>query len=186
MSHPSERPDGSPAQPDDAVVDELLPLFYDRLRDIASGLLGPAAGPTLQPTAVVHEVYLRLARANPDRQFDREHFMCLAARAIRQVLVDHTRGRATSKRGGGWERVSLSLEPETGGSLGGVSAIDVVDSLGKLEALDKRQARVVELRVFGGMTIPEVARVLEVAPRTVDTQWRIARAWLQAELAERR
>ncbi|QDU69755.1 ECF-type sigma factor [Engelhardtia mirabilis] len=162
-------------------VNELLPLVYERLRDIARRFVDSPGRSTLQPTALVHEAYVKLVRAEPDRDFDQEHFLCLAARAMRQILVDHARERGAAKRGGGWNRISLNLGSGAPDSV--VPAVELAEALSRLEKLDERQVRIAELRAFGGMTVPEISRALGIPPRTVDAQWRIARAWLQAELS---
>jgi len=162
------------------AADALFPLVYAELRAIAGALFrGPKA--TLQPTAVVHEAYLKLVR-DPGQWRGREHFLALAARAMRQVLVDAVRSKRTDKRGAGWQRVSLGgsatdLQDPSLPTLG-----DLDSALVELELRSERQARVVELRYFGGLSVPEAARVLDVSERTVKSDWRFARAWLRAEL----
>lgn len=164
------------------AADALFPLVYDELRAIAAALFrNPAA--TLQPTAVVHEAYLKLVR-DPAQWRGREHFLALAARAMRQVLMDASRRKQTDKRGAGWQRVSLdgattALQDDP--SLPTIG--DLAGALAELERRSERQARVVELRHFGGLSVPEAARVLGISERTVKTDWRYARAWLRAELA---
>src|SRR5262249_33592224 len=135
---------------------------------------------TLQATALVHEAYLKLAAASRDYA-DRTHFFCTAAAAMRQVLVDHARARQRIKRGGEMMRTTLD-----GGELGANDGIDLLvlhDALDRLEALDERQARIVELRFFVGLSVEEVSELLSVSDKTVKRDWAMARAWLQRELA---
>jgi RNA polymerase sigma factor (TIGR02999 family) len=135
---------------------------------------------TLQATALVHEAYLKLAAASRDYT-DRTHFLCTAAAAMRQVLVDHARRRSRIKRGGGMLRITLE-----GGELGATSGLDILvlhDALDRLESLDERQARIVELRFFVGMNVEEVAELLSISDKTVKRDWAMAREWLQRELA---
>lgn len=157
---------------------ELLPLVYEDLREVARGYLRQErVEHTLQPTALVHEVYLRLAKASSQWE-GRNHFFAVAAKAMRRVLINHARDRGREKRGGEWDRVTLDNMLDVLES----SAVDVLDldgALTELAALSERQARIVELRVFGGMTIEEVADVLAVGPTTVKADWRMARAWLK-------
>ena len=129
----------------------------------------------------VHEAFLNLIDADSVEWQGREHFIATAARAMRRVLVDHGRRRASKKRGGGWERTAL----EDTFALSGKPALDVLaleEALSRLQALDERKARVVELRFFGGLTNEEAGRVLDVSGRTVEDEWYAARAWLLREL----
>jgi RNA polymerase sigma factor (TIGR02999 family) len=153
---------------------------YQALRCLAGGFLRRGLGtPTLQATALVHEVYLKLRRS---REFtDRTHFLCTAAAAMRQILVDHARARQRYKRGGQFMQITLD-----GAELGTDSGLDVLvlhDALNRLEIMDDRQARIVELRFFVGLSIPEVAALLAISEKTVKRDWAMARAWLQRELA---
>lgn len=160
-------------------AEALLPLVYEQLRALASKYLKRGADEPIAATSIVHEAFLKLRDAGAK---DVQHFSALAATAMRQVLVDRARRRAAVKHGGGWQRVTLSVSIETGDD----DAIDVValdDALRKLEGLDARQARIVELRFFGGLTVPETADALGVSSSTVEKQWRRARAWLGAELS---
>jgi RNA polymerase sigma-70 factor (ECF subfamily) len=169
---------------DSAARDALLPLLYADLRQQAmSYFRAQRGGHTLQPTALVHEAFIRIV-GNSDIAWEgRSHFLAVAAKAMRNVLADHARRRRAEKRGGGWERVTL-----TGlGSDGGERRIDALDLDEALEALAKvsaRQARIVELRFYGGMSVEQVAHVLEVSPRTVELDWRMSRAWLRDRLDE--
>jgi RNA polymerase sigma factor (TIGR02999 family) len=166
----------------------LWGLVYDEMRSMAALCLnGGAPGHTLQPTALVHEAYLRLVDESKSTFENKAHFMAVAAKVMRGILVDHARAQGAQKRGGGMTRVALHEElvsvPTSAGSDVDVLALD--DVLGKLGALDERLARVVELRFFGGLTIEQVAHALGVARSTVTEDWRIARAWVVKELGSR-
>lgn len=159
-----------------------LETAYQELRAIADHLLHePSAGQTLQPTALVHEAFMRLARQD-GTWANEEHFRAVAAKAMRQILTDHARRRHAAKRGGGWQRVTLSdcekLDPQCD-----VDLVDLDEALIRLHELDERQARLVELRFFGGMDTEQTARALGVSRRTVELDWRMARAWLMRELS---
>jgi len=162
-------------------VDALIPVVYDELKTIAARVLGPDGSASLAPTTIVHEAYLRLAHAGDPRWKDRAHFLALAARCMRQVIVDHQRGKGAAKRGGGWKRVTLSgaagLSPEKE-----LDALALEEALKELEGHDPRQARVVELKFFGGLQNDEAAEILGVATPTVEREWRHARAWLARRL----
>jgi RNA polymerase sigma-70 factor (ECF subfamily) len=165
----------------------LLDLLYSELRSLAGSFFrGQAASHTLQPTALVHEAWMRLADRDGSEVNDRSHFLALAATAMRHILVDHARAKSAAKRGGDRERVMVEsqwggLEPAGGSDPADVVALD--DALSRLAELDPRQAKIVEMRVFAGMTVDETAEALGVSPRTVDLDWRMARAWLSRELA---
>lgn len=165
---------------------ELMPLVYDELRRLARGFMGRERREhTLQPTALVHEAYLKLADQSRVDWRGRTHFLAVGARAMRRILIDHARQHASAKRGGGQQRITLSesiLHPEDP-DLDLVELVSLGDALDKLKALDERQARVVELRCFGGLTTAEAAEVLGVSNRTVEGDWMHARAWLGRELA---
>lgn len=164
------------------TIDALLPEVYDHLRRVATRLWSESNGAaTVQPTMLVHEVYLRLAR-DPDRTWaNRAHLVAVAARAMRQVLADRARRRSAIKRGGGLDAVTLS---GLGTADDPLDLISVDDALRELEALDARRAEVFTLRALGGMEVLEVAELLGVSPRTVKSDWRVARAWLGSRLAE--
>lgn len=156
---------------------ELLPLVYEELRRLAAGYLRrERPDHTLQPTALVHEAYLRLIDQQRVDWSNRAQFVGLAAVMMRRILVNHARDRATAKRGGGVEHVPLTL---AGGV--GVPAVDLLaihDALERLAALDERKAQIVELKFFGGLTAAEIAAVLRVSTATVEREWSFARAWL--------
>jgi RNA polymerase sigma-70 factor (ECF subfamily) len=172
------------ANGDAAAADELAPIVYGALRELAGRYLREAGEPlTLQPTALVHEAYLKLAGAAADDWRSRTHFYAVAARAMRQVLIDHVRGRNRLKRGGGRQRVTLSdVAAGTRDTLVDVDALE--EALVRLGRQDERAARVVELRFFAGLPEPAVAEVLGVSERTVRNDWRMARAWLRCALDE--
>ena len=163
---------------------ELLPLVYDELHALAERLFrDQKANHTLQPTALVHDAYLRLV-GSPDQAFDsRRHFFRVAAMAMRQLLVDHARARRAEKRGGGRGRVTLNLQLEAEDSR--ERALDLValdDALTELAQLDERQAKVVELRFLAGLTVEETAEALDVSERLVYLDWKMARYWLEQRL----
>ena len=161
----------------------LLPLVYNELRVIASRQMsGERVEHTLQPTALVHEAYLRLAGGAELGWANRAHFFAAAARAMRQVLVDFARRKGADKRGGGLQRVSLheDLAPELPGS--DFDLLDLHESLEKLSGLDATLGRIVELRFFGGLTLDEVADVVGYSRRKVASEWAFARTWLAREL----
>ena len=173
-----------------AALDELLPLVYGELRRQAARCLrAQPSGHTLQPTALVHEAYLRLVdrgSTGADWQ-DRSHFFAVAARVMRSVLVDHARARRTAKRGGGARALTLDAADAAAAvaersSDPGVDVELLDEALTRLAALDPRQARVVELRYFGGLSIAEVAEALGVSHATVEREWKTARLWLRREL----
>jgi RNA polymerase sigma-70 factor, ECF subfamily len=178
---------------DHSAKEELFVLVYDQLRRLAgSHFRGKPASHTLQPTALVHEAFMRLMRAEGGFQ-DRGHFLAVASVAMRQILTDHARRRNAAKRRAG-ERVSWDDEESESGAAtvaiadGSSSDQHVVDilaldrALTKLATLRPRQARIVELRYFGGLTVEEVADLLIVSRQTVEKEWRQARAWLRAML----
>ena len=160
------------------ALDEMLPLVYEELHRLAARYLSrERPDHTLQPTALVHEAYLRLINQRHVDWRNRAQFLVLAASVMRRILVNHARDRAAAKRVGGRERVSISLiEAPSGGP--DVDLIALEEALERLAALDPRKARVVELRFFGGLTTEEVAEVLEVSRATVEREWSFARAWL--------
>ncbi len=167
---------------DKNAADKLLPLVYDEFRALARHYLAQErANHTLQPTALVHEAYMKLVDQTRVDWQGRSHFFAVAAQAMRRILVDHARSRQRDKRGGGRARVVLdeavALSPQKDED---VLALD--ECLERLAALDARQAKVVELRFFGGLSVEEVAEALGVSKRTVEGDWTFARAWLSREL----
>ncbi len=165
----------------ESPAERLFPLLYGELRALARRRMqAERSGHTLQPTEVVHEAYLRLVGQEAEPR-DRNHFLALASTAMRRVLVDHARGRGASKRGSDPTRVTLS-ENAAVGDRRDLDVLEVDQALQRLAELDARQARLVELRFFGGLEVEEAAAVLEVSPATAARDWRIARAWLSREL----
>jgi len=162
---------------------DLIPLVYDELRALAAEHLSrERPGHTLQPTALVHEAYMRLARLDRIRFENERDFLVAASGAIRRVLVDHARTKGAVKRGCGAQRVTLSGLADDA-SEASVDLLALDDALEKLGRKDARKARVAELRYFGGLTIAETASSLSVSTTTVENDWSMARAWLQRELS---
>ena len=177
---------GGPVPSDGSAAGAIFPHVYAELRAIAGRQLrerGP--GPTLQPTLLVHEAYLKLARGDGAVSLkDRAHFFAVASAAIRQILIDHARKRAARKRGGSGKRVTLdegALFGEGGGSEHDLLALD--EAMKQLALVDERAARVVQLKFFGGLSTDEMADVLRVSRSTIEDDWRLARAWLKRELS---
>jgi RNA polymerase sigma factor (TIGR02999 family) len=164
-----------------AALDRLMPLVYDELRALARRhLRAERHGVTLQPTAVVHEAYLRLVGADVAWE-DRAHFFGVASRLMRQVLVDHARARQAKKRGGNATRVDLTgADPSS--SPPPVDVLALHEALDRLAAVDATSERIVEMRYFGGLTVEETAKVLAMSPATVKRDWDAARAWLLREI----
>jgi len=162
------------------AFDRLVPIVYDRLRDLARQRLRGAPGATLDTTGLVHEAYLKLAAAPQVTLRDRGHFLALASRVMRNLLADHARARRAAKRGGGEDALGLIDEaawmPDD--DLDAVTALD--EALQRLEALDPRQSRMLEQRYFGGLSLEETAEALGVSLATVKRELRFARAWLAA------
>jgi RNA polymerase sigma factor (TIGR02999 family) len=170
---------------DGAAADELMPLVYAQLRAIARRQLGnERAGHSLLPTDLVHEAYLKLSDNAPD-SVDRVHFFAIAARAMRQVLVDHERHRRADKRDGG-ERITLSaVDRPDSNQLDPNQNIDLLaldEALSALEKVDARKARVIELRIFAGLDFDECAKALDISRATLARDFRTARAWLYRAL----
>jgi RNA polymerase sigma factor (TIGR02999 family) len=163
-------------------VDSLLPIVYQELRRLAASYLRrERPGQTLQPTALVHEAYLRLMKDKPGRWQNRAHFCAIAAHSMRQILIERARARGAQKRGGIRQRVTLDDALVAGGE----RSIDLValdQALERLAAFDPDQARLVELRFFGGLTIEETADAMDISPATVKRHWIVACAWLAREL----
>ncbi len=169
---------------DRSALDRLAPLVYDKLCAMARARMRrERAGHTLETTALVHEAYLELAAADGIDWRDRAHFFAVAARTMRNVLVDHAERRRTQKRGGGATPITLDSELLALAPAGGEEILALDAALERLRALDPRKEQVVECRFFAGMTVEETAAVLGVAPATVKRDWEFARAWLHRELA---
>ncbi|NOT08340.1 MAG: sigma-70 family RNA polymerase sigma factor [Gemmatimonadales bacterium] len=168
---------------DPAAMERLVPLVYAELRAIAAREMRHERGEhTLQPTALVHEAFLRLV-GKPDLSWQsRAHFLNIAAQAMRRILVEHARRRKAEKRGGGRDRVTL--DEELAGATGeGVELTELDDALERLAQLDPRKARIVELRFFAGLSVEEAGELVGVSPATVKREWQFAKAWIQRELA---
>jgi RNA polymerase sigma factor (TIGR02999 family) len=164
------------------ATDRLVEALYPELRKVARALMRrERPDHTLQPTALVGEVFLRLVDQTRIEWRDRAHFLGVAARVMRQVLVDHARRRAAGKRGAGVRRVAFD-ESLGHGLPKDVEILALHEALTRLSEIDPRGAQVVELRVFGGSTVEEIARTLGVSKRTVDDDWAVARMWLAREL----
>jgi RNA polymerase sigma factor (TIGR02999 family) len=164
-----------------AVTEKLLALLYPELRELADRLMRrERANHTLQPTALVHEAYMKLVDDTNVVWQDRAHFLGIAARAMRQILVDHARKFSAAKRGGGLQRVTL--DDSFGESGRDFEILALNEALEKFAQVDERASRVVELKVFAGMKVAEIAHVLDVSKRTVDGDWAMARMWLGREL----
>jgi RNA polymerase sigma-70 factor, ECF subfamily len=161
---------------------ELMPYVHAQLRALAQGCLRKQpAGHTLQPTALVHEAFLKLFGSERDGWSDRKHFFALAAKSMRQILVDHARTQRRLKRGGGRLRVTFD-ESLAARSEDAPEVLDLDEALSELSAADERQGRIVELRFFGGLEVSEVAELLDLSKSTVEREWRAARAWLGVRL----
>lgn len=169
------------AEGDAAALDALLPVVYGELRRLARRYLREErSGHTLQPTALVHEAYLRLIGQHSVDWENRAHFFAISAQMMRRILVNHAEARRADKRGGEAEHLTLGAADEVPAPQTDVLALD--HALRALEKLDPRQARVVELRYFGGLDIPEVANALGVSAATVKREWTTAKLWLKREL----
>ena len=173
----------TPADPAPQPDEDLDARLYAELRALAGSFLNrERADHTLQPTALVHEAWIRLSAQDGSRWSNRAHFFAVAAQCMRRILIDHARRKGRHKRGGELQRVTMvtdltpSLEPAE------VDVLALDEALQRLAELDARQAQVVELRFFAGLTVEEVAQALDVSARTVAGDWRLARAWLSREL----
>jgi RNA polymerase sigma factor (TIGR02999 family) len=179
-----------------AALNQLAPLVYAELRSMAARQLRrERSSDTLQPTSLVHEAFMRLIGQKHTRWQSRAHFFGLASQLMRRILVDQARSRLAAKRGAGQEKVSLEqldltlerggesvLQAHTGGADSNLDLINIDDALGRLAVLDERQARIVELRFFGGLTVEETAQSLNISEATVKRDWVMAKAWLAREV----
>ena len=164
------------------AADRLMPLVFDQLHLLAERLLRrERAGHTLQPTALVNEAYVRMVGHNRIDWKGKTHFFAIGARNMRRILVDHARHRKRHKRGGEMQRIPLT-DDLCVSNRNDEDILAIEEALNKLEKLDPRQARMVELRFYGGLTVGEVAEVLGVSKRTVESDWTMVRAWLRREL----
>jgi RNA polymerase sigma factor (TIGR02999 family) len=170
---------------DAASLTAMVPGVYDELRRLAASCMcDERSDHTLQPTALVHEVYLRLVDQSSVHWRNRAHFLGIAARMMRRILINHAIARSAEKRGGA-DAVRLAFDDALDFyTRRDVSVVAVDAALRRLEELDRRQAQVVEFRFFGGLTTEEIAKVLEIAPITVKREWATAKLWLQRELSE--
>ncbi|AMV34254.1 RNA polymerase sigma factor [Pirellula sp. SH-Sr6A] len=178
----SHHPFEEPRMTESRRADDLTATTYEQMKRLAASYLQlESSTVTLSPTVLVHEAYLKLSKQDGDQYQSRGHFLALAATMMRRILVDHARSRKRLKRGGEFVRVlfdedlKLSVSNEED-----VLAID--ELIEELQKLDERQARIVEMRFFGGMTVPEVAEVLGLSTRTIENEWRMCRAWLRKRL----
>ena len=171
---------------DGSALDALVPLIYDECRRIAARQLRRERDDhTLDPTALVHELYLRLVDQRRATWANRAHFFGIAAQLMRRILVDHARAKRTAKRGGSATLVSLvAVSDEARDNVADVLAID--EALERLAAIDPDQVRIVEMRFFAGLTVDETAHVLGRSPRTVKREWQLAKAWLFRDLRQER
>jgi len=169
---------------DTSAREALVPLVYNELRRIARRCLsGQRSDHTLQPTALVHEAYLRLVRYDSIDWRDRAHFFALAAQIMRQILVDHARKQTAAKRGGN----SVTLVVNEASAVAKQTSLDLLaldDALKQLASLDPRQSQIVELRFFGGLSIEETAEAVNISPATIKREWATARLWLLQEMSD--
>jgi RNA polymerase sigma factor (TIGR02999 family) len=169
---------------DRAALDALAPMVYDELRRLAQSYLRrERADHTLQGTALVNEAYLRLVDQRTVQWQNRAHFFGVAAQMIRRILVDHARGHQAAKRGAGAAKLSLDEALAIPGSNHDVNLVNLDEALELLNSLDPRQARIIELRYFTGLSIEETGEVIGISPATVKREWTAARAWLYRELS---
>ncbi|MCP3920931.1 MAG: sigma-70 family RNA polymerase sigma factor [bacterium] len=169
---------------DPAAMSHLMGRVYEPLRAMAGRCFrSHPDGHTLQPTELVHEVFLRMTGKTDAQWHDRAHFLAVCATVMRDILVDHARRRRALKRGGGMQRVTLA---GNAAKMEDFDALDLDNVLTRLAAVDERQAKIVEYRFFAGMTISEAAHALGVSARTVNDDWAMARAWISAQLSKER
>jgi RNA polymerase sigma factor (TIGR02999 family) len=174
-------------QGDQHAAEQLLPLVYQELRRLAAQrLAGEKPGQTLQPTALVHEAYLRLVAGNPDQLWDsRGHFFAAAAEAMRRILVEKSRRRRRRRHGGGLQRLPLEgNELAVDSPLEAIDLLALNEAIDRLEAASPRRAQLVKLRYFAGLTLPEAAEVLGIVQSTAEADWTYAKAWLKREMGK--
>ena len=166
------------------AASDLLPLVYDQLRRLAARFMQRGPEHTLQPTAVVHEAYMKMVGASDDWR-SKAHFQAVAAKAMRQVLIDRARRRGAAKRGHGIRNLTIDeeLRPVAAGESPTIDLLDLEAALEELERLQPRHARLVELRFFGGLSMKEAAEALQVSLSSVEKDWAMARAWLMRSLS---
>jgi len=173
---------------DEKATSQLMPLVYDELRRLAASYLRrERPGQTLQATALVHEAYVRLISEKAHNWQNRTHFLAIAALSMRQILVQRARSRRAAKRGGDPARITLDeqLLPAAQNAPDEIDLVALDAALDRLAALNQRQAKIVELRYFGGLSVEEAAETLRISPATVKRDWTLARAWLKRELSGR-
>lgn len=170
---------------DCAALDELMPLVYQELRKLAGSYLrSERPDHTLQPTALIHEAYLRMVGQDMPQWQSRAHFFGVAARLMRQILVEHARTRHAAKRGGDRQKISLDDAPQVFAQADAAELLALDDALTKLAAFDERRSRILEMRSFGGMSVEETAQALGVSDTTVKREMRLAQAWIRRELGQ--
>lgn len=170
---------------DETAVDRLFPLVYDELRRQARNYLNKErANHTLQPTALVHEVYLRLVKLNQMKWENRAHFYAISATTMRRILVDHAREIAADKRGGEMRRVTLE-NVQAANEHKATDLLELDEALGKLADIEERKARVIEMNFFGGLNQKEIAEVLNMTEKTVQRDLKFAKLWLYRELSQK-
>ena len=169
---------------DSNAANQLFPLVYDELRGIAGRLFSSrkVSEKTIQPTILVHDVFMKLSRNTDIKWESRSHFFAIAAKATRDLLVDHARRHQAAKRGGNWKRLTLSGLSDLKAEENMIAILDLESALNELGGLSPRQEKIVEMRFYAGLTVEEVAAVLGISARTVMYDWRMARAWLRAKL----
>ncbi|MCG8405184.1 MAG: ECF-type sigma factor [Phycisphaerales bacterium] len=157
-------------------------MTYDQLHALAVAYMErEPPGHTLQPTALIHEAYIKLARQGGVEWKSPDHFLCVAAAAMRQLLVDHARAKRTKKRGGGWRRVTLGESAADSLTVAADELLDIHSAVARLAEDEPQLAQIVELRFFGGLTVSKTAEILGLPPSTVNDEWHRARAWLHRE-----
>ncbi|MHC4945134.1 MAG: sigma-70 family RNA polymerase sigma factor [Planctomycetota bacterium] len=167
---------------DEKAGEELFPLIYNQLHSLAKRYMRKERSDhTLQTTALVNEAFLRLGGGKEVDWENRSHFLRFAAQAMRTILIDHARKKGAAKKGGEWDRKPLKDDLVLVGDLS-YNILTLNGSLKRLEEVDPQMAKIVELRFFGGLTVEETARVLNISPRTVKSDWRIAKAWLKEDI----
>lgn len=170
---------------DEHALDQMVPFVYEELRRLAASYLRrERANHTLQSTALVHEAYMRLVDQRQVKWQNRAHFFGIAAQVIRRILVDHARGHQAQKRGAGAFRLSLEDAPDVAAPAKDLDLTALDDALTRLGEMDPQQAKIVELRFFGGLSIEETATALKISPATVKRDWAVAKAWLFRELKD--
>ena len=165
------------------ALEDLLPLVYAELRRLAASYLRrERVGHTLQPTALVHEAYLRLIDQTQVRWQNRAHFFGVAAQMMRRILVDYARSQQAEKRGGEFQKISLDERIDVSGQDSDLDLVALDDALNRLAEIDPQKSKIVEMRFFGGLSVEETAEVLGVSVPTVKRHWRLAKAWLYGEI----